>query len=108
MRADEAAADDTAAGHQGWVIINSLIDAIPDNVEVFEIGNVEPFVRSAPNVIDEYFLVDFFETFNLLQDVQPQGDKLFVTEQAIQVRKTKLQYQRANSKQSSVMRASYQ
>ena len=70
---------------QGWDIINSLFNSAPADVEVITIEIEEPFSRSPPNIIDDHFLTDFLESFNLLQEVQPQGDRLFVSEQPVQV-----------------------
>ena len=69
----------------GWDIINNLFNSAPADVEVIEIEIEQPFFRSPPNIIDGHFLWDFLDSFNLLQEVQPQDDKLFVNEQPVQV-----------------------
>lgn len=53
----------------GWRVIRDIVSETPDNVYVEIVGEQLPFVRNPPKAVDDKIVGDFFESFNLLQDV---------------------------------------
>jgi hypothetical protein len=48
-------------------------------VDVTRVGpRQQPFARPAPKTLDPQLLPDFLPAFNVLQDVSPEGDNLFI------------------------------
>ena len=58
-----------ASNTLGWKVIRNIVSETPEGVTVDILGEQEPFIRNPPKSIDSSVVEDFFESFNLLQDV---------------------------------------